>query len=224
MIRRKTKERPFGATDERENVILSGTKWSRRISICMLLTAFLSACTDYAAKMEDDFEEWKTVRQKYEDFAKVHYSIGRYERGMRDLFNADAANYESEFRRRYLGNRESFCKGIFGTAVMYGCYDKENLYRNDVEYVAYFVNTPMSLGEEMEKFMFYSTADIFQFIADDAYVLGWDDVQDFAIATSLGLEEPNSATEKLGASTNQKEYRSLRSKAGGYYKTLNEEF
>ena len=60
MIRRKTKERPFGATDERENVILSGTKWSRRISICMLFTAFLSACTDYAAKMEDDFE-WKTT-------------------------------------------------------------------------------------------------------------------------------------------------------------------
>ena len=73
MIRRKTKERPFGATDERENVILSEAcrsgaegdriKRSRRISICMLLTAFLSACTDYAAKMEDDFEEWKASRE-----------------------------------------------------------------------------------------------------------------------------------------------------------------
>lgn len=75
MIRRKMKERPFGATDERENVILSEAcrsgaegdriKRSRRISICMLLTAFLSACTDYAAKMEDDFEEWKAA-QSYE--------------------------------------------------------------------------------------------------------------------------------------------------------------
>jgi len=193
-------------------------------SLVLFLLLILSGCTDYAAKMEDDLEEWKAARQKYEDFAKVHYSIGRYERGMRDLFNADAVNYEKEFRRRYLENRESFCKGIFGTAAMYGCYDKTNLYRNDVEYVAYFVNTPMSLGEEMEKFMFYSTADVFQFIADDAYVLGWDDVHDFAIATSLGLDDPNSATAKLGVSTNQKEYRFLRSKADAYNKTLYEEF
>ncbi|WP_297697900.1 fibrobacter succinogenes major paralogous domain-containing protein [uncultured Fibrobacter sp.] len=86
MIRRKTKERPFGATDERENVILSEAchsgaegdriKRSRRISICMLLTAFLSACTDYAAKMEDDFEEWKASREFSEPAEETLSSSG----------------------------------------------------------------------------------------------------------------------------------------------------
>ena len=153
---------------------------------------------------------------KYKKFAKEHYSIGRYERGMRDLYNADAVNYESEFRRRYLGSRESFCEGIFGTATIHGCYDRDKLYKNDVEYVNDFVNSPKSLGDEMDKIKFNSAADVYQLISDNAYVLGWDDVEDAAVATALGLEDPNSATEKLGASSNQKKYRSLRGKANDY--------
>jgi hypothetical protein len=153
---------------------------------------------------------------KYKKFAKAHYSIGRYERGMRDLYNADAVNYESEFRRRYLGSRESFCEGIFGIATMHGCYDRDKLYKNDVEYTNDFVNSPKSLKEEMDKVKFNSSADVYQLIADDAYVLGWDDVSDATVATALGLEDPNSATEKLGTSSSQKKYRSLRSKANDY--------
>lgn len=153
---------------------------------------------------------------KYKKFAKEHFSIGRYERGMRDLYNADAVNYESEFRRRYLGSRESFCEGIFGTATIHGCYDRDKLYKNDVEYVNDFVNSPKSLGDEMDKIKFNSAADVYQLISDNVYVLGWDDVEDAAVATSLDLEDPNSATEKLGSSSNQKKYRSLRSKANDY--------
>ena len=153
--------------------------------------------------------------KKYKDFAKAHYSIGRYERGMRDLYNADAVNYESEFRRRYLGSRESFCEGIFGTATVHGCYDRDKLYKNDLAYYNDFVNSPKSLKKEMQSVSFDSPSEVYQLIADDAYVLGWDDVEDVAIAT-LGLEDPNSETESLGASSNQKEYRSLRSKANDY--------
>ncbi|MDD7499173.1 MAG: DUF5683 domain-containing protein [Fibrobacter sp.] len=153
---------------------------------------------------------------KYKDFAKKHYSIGRYEREMRDLYNADGLNYESEFRRRYLGSRESFCEGIFGDATRHGCYDRDKLYHNDVDYVNDFVADPKSLGEEMKTVKMDDASEVYQLIADNAYVLGWDDVEDPAVATALDLEDPNSATVGLGKSARQKEYRSLRSKANDY--------
>ena len=153
---------------------------------------------------------------KYKTFAKKHFSIGRYERGMRDLYNADAVNYESEFRRRYLGTRESFCEAIFGNASMHGCYDRDKLYHNDVEYVNDFVKNPKTLLSEKHKVKFDNKSEVYQLIADDAYVLGWDDVEDRTVATALGLEDPESATVALGESKNLKEYRSLRSKATDY--------
>lgn len=153
---------------------------------------------------------------KYKDFAKKHYSIGRYESEMRDLYNADGLNYESEFRRRYLGSRESFCEGIFGDATRHGCYDRDKLYHNDVDYVNDFVADPKTLGEEMKTVKMDNASEVYQLIADNAYVLGWDDVEDPAVATALDLEDPNSATVGLGKSARQKEYRSLRSKANDY--------
>ncbi|WP_291023901.1 hypothetical protein [Fibrobacter sp.] len=153
---------------------------------------------------------------KYKNYAKKHYSIGRYESEMRDLYNADGLNYESEFRRRYLGSRESFCEGIFGDATRHGCYDRDKLYHNDVDYVNDFVADPKSLGEEMKTVKMDDASEVYQLIADNAYVLGWDDVEDPAVATALDLEDPNSATVGLGKSARQKEYRSLRSKANDY--------
>lgn len=153
---------------------------------------------------------------KYKNYAKKHYSIGRYESEMRDLYNADGLNYESEFRRRYLGSRESFCEGIFGDATRHGCYDRDKLYHNDVDYVNDFVADPKTLGEEMKTVKVDNPSEVYQLIADNAYVLGWDDVEDPAVATALDLEDPNSATVGLGKSARQKEYRSLRSKANDY--------
>ncbi|WP_407457321.1 hypothetical protein [Fibrobacter sp.] len=153
---------------------------------------------------------------KYKKFAKQHFSIGRYERGMRDLYNADAVNYESEFRRRYLGSRESFCEAIFGNASMHGCYDRDKLYHNDVEYVNDFVKNPKTLLSEKHKVKFDNKSEVYQLIADNAYVLGWDDVENRTVATALGLEDPESATVALGESENLKEYRSLRGKATDY--------
>lgn len=153
---------------------------------------------------------------RYKKYAKNHYSIGRYEREMRDLYNADGWNYESEFRRRYLGSRESFCEGIFGDAKRHGCYDRDKLYHNDVDYVNDFVANPKSLGDEMKSVKMDNPSEIYQLIADNAYVLGWDDVEDPAVATALGLEDPNSSTVSLGKSAHQKEYRSMRGKANDY--------
>jgi len=153
---------------------------------------------------------------KYKKFAKEHYSIGRYERAMRDIYEADAKNYESEFRTRYLGSREAFCEGIFGSATMRGCYDKTNLYYGDTDYLNTFVKKPQSLGEEMSKVGFNDASVVFQHIADEAYVLGWDDVADQAVATNLGLEDPNSETVPLGTSDRRNEYRSMRNKANDY--------
>jgi hypothetical protein len=153
---------------------------------------------------------------EYKKFAKKHFSIGRYERGMRDLYNTDAVNFEAQFSRRYLGTRESFCEAIFGTATMHGCYSSDKLYKNDTEYMNDFVKNPKSLASEKHKVEFDNKSEVYQLIADDAYVLGWDDVEDRAKATALGLEDPESATVELGKSENLKEYRSLRGKATDY--------
>ena len=143
---------------------------------------------------------------KYKNYAKKHYSIGRYESEMRDLYNADGLNYESEFRRRYLGSRESFCEGIFGDATRHGCYDRDKLYHNDVDYVNDFVADPKSLGEEMKTVKMDNASEVYQLIADNAYVLGGDDVKDPAVAAAPDLEDPNSATVGLGKYARQKEY------------------
>ena len=157
---------------------------------------------------------------RYKKYAQTHYSIGQYEKRMRGLYNADAVNYESEFRRRYLGTRETFCEGIFGTATTHRCYDRDKLYSGDAEYVNDFVKNPKSLKEEMKKVKFDSPSEVYQLIADDAYILGWDDIgdEDVAVATSLALEDPNSATEPLAKteSDHQKQYRSMRGKANDY--------
>lgn len=154
--------------------------------------------------------------KKYKKFAKNHYSIGRYERKMRDLYDQDAVNYDSEFRTRYLGTRESFCEGIYGDAKKHGCYNRDKLYVDDGSFKNDFVNNPVSLGEEMDEINFDDASTVFQLLSDQAYVLGWDDVSDETIATNLNLEDPNSATEILGTSDNMKKYRSLRGKANDY--------
>ncbi|SHK60945.1 DUF5683 domain-containing protein [Fibrobacter sp. UWEL] len=154
--------------------------------------------------------------KKYKKFAKNHYSIGRYESKMRDLYHQDAVNYADEFRSRYLGTRETFCDGIYDKANERGCYSKDKLYANDDQFKDDFVRNPVSLGDEMDNVKFDDASAVYQLLSDNAYVLGWDDVTDETVATNLGLKDPNSATEVLGSSDNMKKYRSLRSKANDY--------
>lgn len=153
--------------------------------------------------------------KKYKDYAKEHYSIGRYERAMRDLYDADGAKYSEVFRSRYLGSRESFCEAIYGDAKARGCYSA-NLYTNDAGYMNDFVNKPVALEDEMKKVKFDNANEVYSLIAGDAYVLGWDVVSNTKKASELDLVDPNASTVSLASSEAQKEYRSLRNKANGY--------
>lgn len=153
--------------------------------------------------------------KKYKDYAKEHYSIGRYERAMRDLYDAAGADYSEVFRSRYLGSRESFCEAIYGDAKARGCYSA-NLYTNDAGYMNDFVNKPVALENEMKNVKFDNANEVYSLIAGDAYVLGWDVVSNTKKASELDLVDPNASTVSLASSEAQKEYRSLRNKANGY--------
>ena len=166
------------------------------------------------------FSVYKYNKQvdRYKDFANRHYSIGVYEQGMRDLWNAGASaeGFRSEFFTRYMGNRQSFCEAIFGNASLNACNDQAKYEKDDISYQNLFVRNPKSLGEEMGEVHFSSASEIYQIITDDAYVLGWDDADNKAVAASLDLETPGAAAVSLATSNRQKEYRSMRSKANDY--------
>lgn len=156
---------------------------------------------------------------KYKKFARKHYSIGRYEIGMRDLYKQlSDETEESRFENRYMSSREDFCEALYGSASSYGCYVKGKLFTNDKNHMNKFADKK-PLGEELDGLKdVYDKSVLYQEIADDAYVLGWDDVQDQAIAMNLNLEtdNPSNGTVALGSSSNMKEYRSMRSKANDY--------
>ena len=166
------------------------------------------------------FSVYKYNKQvdRYKDYANRHYSIGVYEQGMRDLWNAGAGaeGFRAEFFTRYMGNRQSFCEAIFGNASLNACYDQAKYEKDDINYQNLFVKNPKSLGEEMGEVRFNSASEIYQIITEDAYVLGWDDAENKAVAASLDLETPGAAAVSLATSNRQKEYRSMRSKANDY--------
>ena len=156
---------------------------------------------------------------KYKKFAKKHYSIGRYEVAMRDLYKqlADETE-ETRFENRYMNSRESFCEALYGDAKSYGCYVKGELFKNDKNHLNKFVDKK-PLGDEIDGLNdIYDISTLYQEIADRSYVLGWDDAEDQAIAINLNLEvdSPEGGTVALGSSDNMDEYRSMRSKANDY--------
>ena len=156
---------------------------------------------------------------KYKKFAKKHYSIGRYEIGMRDLYKQlSDETEESRFENRYMNSREDFCEALYGSASSYNCYVKGLLFTNDKNHLNKFVDKK-PLGEEIKSLNdVYDVSVVYQEIADDAYVLGWDDVSDQTIAINLELEtdSPADGTVPLGKSSNMEKYRSMRGKANDY--------
>ena len=163
---------------------------------------------------------------KYKNFAKAHYSIGRYESAMHDLYNTDADLYGQEFNNRYMGTRKSFCEAIYGNANHGGCYHEKGLFKDDQTHLTNFPKPKetsdekerTNLGVEMKNFgrSFNNESEVFQLISEGAYVRGWDDVQNEALAINLGLEDPNSETVPLGESENMMKYRSMRNDANDY--------
>ena len=161
--------------------------------------------------------------KKYKRFAKDHYSIGRYEASMRNLYNAGGKLYSNEFNNRYMGTRKSFCEAIYGDAGNAGCYHENALFESDSRHLGLFGDKDVMLGEEMNAFSketkrdFNKESELFQLISEDAYVLGWEDAES-AIVSDLNLETPNSETASLSkdGSDYQRKYRSLRRDANDY--------
>lgn len=164
--------------------------------------------------------------RKYKRFAKDHYSIGRYEAKMRELYGQlSDETEESRFETRYMNNREAFCEAIYGDAGNSGCYTSGRLFYKDKAHTDRFsvMNASAledaSLGEETKAVgAFFDASALYQQISDKSYVLGWDDVEDQAVAINLGLEDDDleDGIVPLGKSSNMDKYRTMRNKANDY--------
>lgn len=145
--------------------------------------------------------------KRYKKFAKNHYSAYTYESKMHDLYNGlDDSDEEAEFVERYLSNRETYCKSIYGEASTNGCYVEGKELTNDKNHINH-VNGSFSL---------YNSGSYYSSIAGSTYVLGWDDVEDEAAVSALNLSDDDADVVSLGSSANWKIYRSMRSKANDY--------
>ena len=156
---------------------------------------------------------------KYKKFAKEHYSIGRYERAMRDLYSAGGVNYPSTFRSRYMGTRKSFCEAIYGDATTATCYQENELFSGDEQHYNRFKDKDKKLADEMKDFKgsFKNESELFQLISEGVYVRGWDDVKDGGtVIDNLNLEDEDAEVVSLGESEHLNKYRSMRSKANDY--------
>lgn len=153
---------------------------------------------------------------KYKKFAKKYFSIGQYEQKMHDLFySLDGTDEESEFETRYLSSRETYCESIYGTSTANNCYSSTTAFTNDENHTAKF-DASNTLGEDLESMSLYNSSDFYQLLAKADYVLGWTDVTDEATASELDLSDTDSDKVSLGTSSNQKKYKSMRSKANDY--------
>ena len=156
---------------------------------------------------------------KYKKFAKEHYSIGRYESAMRELYSTGGNLHISTFTSRYMGTRKSFCEAIYGDASKGKCYQENALFDNDQEHLNKFADKNKNLGNEMKDFKksFSKESELFQLISEDAYVRGWDDVKDGGtLAINLNLEDEDSEVVSLGESDHLNKYRSMRRDANDY--------
>ena len=158
---------------------------------------------------------------KYKKFAKNHFSIGRYEAQMRDIYLNQLSDEteESRFETRYMSSREDFCKAIYGDAKASNCYVKGKLFTNDKAHTDRFsVTNPQSLGQEIaSQKNFYDKSSVYQLVSERSYVLGWDDVDSVALGQNLLLEEASvESIVPLGKSKNQSKYRDMRDKANDY--------
>lgn len=157
---------------------------------------------------------------KYKKFAKEHYSIGRYESAMYDLYHNMGGNvYSTTFINRYMGTRKSFCEAIYNTNdAAYGkCYQESSLYDDDLTHRNNFNDKNKSLGDEMKglRHSINNESELFQLISEGVYVRGWDDATEVSI-DNLHLDEDDYETVPLGESEHLNKYRSMRRDANDY--------
>ena len=147
---------------------------------------------------------------KYKKFANAHYSASAYENAMHTLYGQlGDTEAETNFNTRYTGDRESYCKAIYGTATTAGCYSKDGLFLND----AMHLSNAKEIGSSRS---LYDQGSYYSFISGSTYVLGWDDVEDETPVSALNLNDADAETVSLGSSSNLKSYRDMRTKANNY--------
>ena len=155
---------------------------------------------------------------KYKKFAKEHYSIGRYEAAMRDLYSSGGNAFPNVFSNRYMSSRKSFCEAIYGDAASSSkCYQGSDLFSGDEQHLNRFNDKNKALGDEMKDFKrsFSKESELFQLISEGAYVRGWDDATEESII-NLKLEDDDAETVPLGESEHLNKYRSMRRDANDY--------
>jgi hypothetical protein len=138
--------------------------------------------------------------KEYQNFAKTHFSINKYEKAMNDLYRPE---YEEAFNVLYRDPiRDTYCKAFYGTSGSDKCV--ENFGQNHGNYPG--DNTP-----------FYNSGEYYRAITNENLVLGWDDaVPNEYVEThlyNLEFSDYEVTYESLGQSSNQEEYLSMRKKA-----------
>lgn len=151
--------------------------------------------------------------KRYKAFANEHFSLGKYEQEMYSLYISLADNTkEGNFSTLYLSDRSKYCESIYGDADKYDCSDSTLSSTNHRNYVGSATET---LGDFIDSTGgLWDASTLYLLIADENYVLGWDDVTDQTAAEDLILSTTDSSTwVALGTSDNQDIYQSMRDRA-----------
>jgi hypothetical protein len=140
---------------------------------------------------------------KYQNFAKEHFDVMRYERKMREIFSS---NYDTLFQTAYGAERENYCKAIYGPSI--GNESKCIPFSSGLEFATANYNETH-----------YDQSAYYRSIASENLILGWDDA---TYAEGKTPEEirallfDNHYLTPLGQSNNYNEYSSMRKKANSY--------
>ncbi|MCL2260703.1 MAG: DUF5683 domain-containing protein [Fibromonadales bacterium] len=134
--------------------------------------------------------------KKYQRFAKAHFDIGRYEEAMKGITvfeeNRDA------FQMNYGSERENYCKAIYGPSAI-GSDSKCVDFRYSMDFYNIYNNGS-----------FYDAPAFYRTIANENFVLGWEDTE-FNTNAENAISEDEYA--KLGESKNFNSYISMRKRA-----------
>jgi len=148
---------------------------------------------------------------KYESFAKSHYSIGRYESAIYSLYKQiPDSDKKSVFSSLYLLERESYCQSLYSDPNFANCSSLPDATNHRLQFP-----DSESLGESMKKLDVWNKEDLFRILGGENYLLGWDDVTEASTYANLDLDSSGNWI-ALGKSSTRDDYLALRAKANEY--------
>ncbi|MDR0516913.1 MAG: hypothetical protein LBH25_07715 [Fibromonadaceae bacterium] len=141
---------------------------------------------------------------KYQNFAKKHFDVIRYEKNMNEIMNGILdGEYKDDFQKEYGMDREGYCKAIYGPNVG----DNENC-------------KSFSRGLDFAKGNYdpakiYNAAAYYRTIASENFILGWSDIVPNPEKIIPIFTDPDEYHKppKLDSSARYKEYMNMRKKA-----------